>query len=72
MDIIIHHNPDCGTSRNVIRIITAVGITARQALWTSKIPAEGLRLLHDWPAPPFAKEDGNLVLDANGNRVESA
>jgi arsenate reductase (glutaredoxin) len=25
MDIVIHHNPDCGTSRNVLSIIQAAG-----------------------------------------------
>lgn len=25
MDVVIHHNPDCGTSRNVLAIITAAG-----------------------------------------------
>jgi len=25
MDIVIHHNPDCGTSRNVLSIIEAAG-----------------------------------------------
>ena len=25
MDIVIHHNPDCGTSRNVLAIIAAAG-----------------------------------------------
>ena len=24
-DVIIHHNPDCGTSRNVVRIVEAAG-----------------------------------------------
>jgi arsenate reductase len=27
MTIVIHHNPDCGTSRNVLAIITAAGQT---------------------------------------------
>ena len=27
MDIVIHHNPDCGTSRNVLAIIEASGYT---------------------------------------------
>ena len=26
MTIVVHHNPDCGTSRNVLRIIAATGI----------------------------------------------
>ncbi len=27
MTVVIHHNPDCGTSRNVLAIITASGAT---------------------------------------------
>ncbi len=68
--IVIHHNPDCGTSRNVLSIIRATGadpvvieylktgwtkpqlqglfaaadITPRDALRTSKSPAEALGL----------------------------
>lgn len=71
MSIVIHHNPDCGTSRNVVTIVRATGIepivieyletgwtrpqllglfaaanlTPRQALRTTKSPAEELGLL---------------------------
>ncbi|MCY4180252.1 MAG: arsenate reductase (glutaredoxin) [Litoreibacter sp.] len=142
MDVVIHHNPDCGTSRNVLRIIeaagyapfvveylktgwsepqlralfAAAGISAREALRTSKSPAEELGLtaedvsektlikamvehpilvnrpivvtekgvklcrpsglvldlLPNWPPAPFEKEDGSLVIDADGNRVAGA
>lgn len=142
MNIVIHHNPDCGTSRNVLRIVqaagytphvieylqtgwtepqlralfAAAGITPKQALRTSKTPAEDLGLLKGdvsdeavlaamvnhpilvnrpivackngvrlcrpsgavldlldtWPSAPFLKEDGDAVIDANGNRVEGA
>jgi arsenate reductase len=70
MQVVIHHNPDCGTSRNVLAIIeaagyaptvieylktgwtrpqllalfAAAGLTPRQALRTSKSPAEQLGL----------------------------
>lgn len=27
MSVVIHHNPDCGTSRNVLKIIEAAGYT---------------------------------------------
>lgn len=27
MSIVIHHNPDCGTSRNVLAIVEAAGVT---------------------------------------------
>ena len=69
--IVIHHNPDCGTSRNVLAIIQASGyrpvvieylktgwtrpqlrglfaaadLTPREALRTTKSPAETLGLL---------------------------
>ena len=139
MDIVIHHNPDCGTSRNVLAIIkaagydpyiidylktgwtkpqlkalfAAAGITARQALRLTKSPAvelgldahsvsdeilienmlvhpvlvnrpivcthKGVRLcrpsetvldlLDRLPAGPLYKEDGSLLIDAQGNRV---
>lgn len=137
--IVIHHNPDCGTSRNVLAIIqaagytpqiiayletgwtrpqllglfAAAGLTPREALRVSKSPAEqlgltdptvrddalleamvahpilvnrpivctpkGVRLcrpseivldlLDQWPKGPFLKEDGHLLIDADGKRV---
>lgn len=139
MQVVIHHNPDCGTSRNVLAIIEAAGytptvieyletgwtrpqlqalfaaadLTPRTALRTTKSPAEalgltdpavpdadlleamlahpilvnrplvatsrGIRLcrpsetvldlLDRLPPGPFAKEDGALIVDADGNRV---
>ncbi len=138
-DVVIFHNPDCGTSRNVVRIVEAAGykptvieyletgwtkpqllalfadagISPRDALRTKKSPAaelgltdpsvadedvleamiahpilverpivvtargtalcrpseQVLDLLDRWPSGPFAKEDGELVIDADGNRV---
>lgn len=73
MDIVIFHNPDCGTSRNVVRLVkdagytptvvkylqdgwtkpqlqalfAAAGLTARDALRTSKSPAAELGLLDE-------------------------
>jgi arsenate reductase len=137
--IVIHHNPDCGTSRNVLRIIEAAGyapvvndylrdgwtrpqllglfataaITPHQALRVARSPAEemgltapnitadqfldamvahpilvnrpivctpkGVRLcrpsetvldlLERLPPGPLAKEDGQLIIDAKGNRL---
>ena len=134
--VVIHHNPDCGTSRNVLRIIEAAGyqptiipyletgwtraqllalfaaanVTPRQALREKKSPAaelgllaEGvgdekilaamllhpilverpfvatplgvrlcrpseavLNLLERLPPGPFSKDDGELVVDAQG------
>ena len=141
MNIVIHHNPNCGTSRNVIAIVeaagykptiieylktgwtrpqllalfAAAGLTPRSALRINKSPAEELGLLNpdvsdetileamvthpilvnrpivctskgvrlcrpsdqvldlldQWPAGPFAKEDGSLLIDAQGQRVSA-
>ena len=137
--IVIHHNPDCGTSRNVLAIIeasgetpvvieylkegwtrpqllglfAAAGLTPRTALRETKSPAKelgllepgisgeaileamlehpvlvnrpivcspkGVRLcrpseavldlLETLPPGPFYKEDGELLIDAAGNRA---
>lgn len=137
--VVIHHNPGCGTSRNVLGIIraagyepvvidyltegwtrpqllalfAAAGITAREALRVARSPAEelgltaegvtedqlvdamvahpilvnrpiictpkGVRLccpsetvldlLDHLPPGPLAKEDGQLIIDAEGNRL---
>ncbi len=139
MNIVIHHNPDCGTSRNVLSIIeaagyapmvieylnvgwtrpqllglfAAAGLTPRTALRESKSPArelglldpsvkderlldamlehpvlvnrpivctpKGVRLcrpsetvldlLDRLPSGPLYKEDGQLLIDAEGKRV---
>ncbi len=139
MSIVIHHNPGCGTSRNVLELIrasgtepvvieyldtgwtrpqllalfAAAGLTPREALRTSKSPAAELGLLNEsvtdealldamiahpvlvnrpivaspkgvrlcrpselvldlldaLPPGPVAKEDGSLVIDAQGQRV---
>ncbi len=139
MDIVIHHNPACGTSRNTLQLIkdagyeptvveyidtgwtrpqllalfAAASLTPRQALRTTKSPAKELGLLDpsvpdevlldhmmehpvlvnrpivackngvklcrpsgavldlldNWPQGPWAKEDGTVLIDANGNRV---
>ena len=137
--IVIQHNPDCGTSRNVLKTIeaagyepividylkegwtrpqllalfAAAGLTPRTALRETKSPAaelgllepgvadetilsamlenpvlvnrpivctcKGVRLcrpsetvldlLAQWPPGPFEKEDGELLIDKDGNRV---
>ncbi|MGK7931586.1 MAG: arsenate reductase (glutaredoxin) [Microcystaceae cyanobacterium] len=137
--IVIHHNPDCGTSRNVLKLIeaagyqpivieylkegwtkpqllalfAAAGLTPSTALRTTKSPAAELGLLEpnvsdetifnamleypilvnrpivctekgvklcrpseavldileQWPDGPFAKEDGELIIDNQGQRV---
>ena len=137
-DVVIFHNPDCGTSRNVVRIVEAAGYTPtvveylktgwtkpqllalfaaagigpRDALRVKTSPAaklgltdpsvvdeniveamiahtilverpivatakgtalcrpseQVLNLLDRWPSGPFAKEDGELIIDAQGKR----
>jgi arsenate reductase len=137
--VVIHHNPDCGTSRNVLRIIQASGyapvvieylregwtrpqllalfaaadLTPRQALRVDRSPAEqmglaapgisddqmldamtrhpilvnrpivctpkGVRLcrpsetvldlLDRLPPGPLVKEDGQMIIDAEGHRL---
>lgn len=137
--ITIYHNPGCGTSRNVLKVLEATGedvrvveyletgwtepqllglfaaadLTPRQAMREKRSPAEELGLLGDGvsdetimaamlehpvlvnrpivctpkgvklcrpseavfdlldklPAGPLAKEDGELMIDENGNRV---
>ncbi|MEM7462079.1 MAG: arsenate reductase (glutaredoxin) [Pseudomonadota bacterium] len=139
MAVVIYHNPDCGTSRNVLAIIRAAGyeptvveylqagwskpqllglfaatdLNPSQALRVSKSPAEemgltdesvsdeqllsamiehpilvnrpivctpnGVRLcrpsetvldlLDQYPPGPYAKEDGQLLIDNEGRRV---
>ena len=140
MSIVIYHNPECGTSRNVLSIIEAAGetpivieyiktgwtipqlhglfaaanLTPKQALRTTKSPAAELDLLRETisdaellaamvahpvlvnrpivcsrrgiklcrpselvldlldslPKGPLYKEDGELLIDANGQRVK--
>ena len=139
MTITIYHNPDCGTSRNVLAVIQAAGyepnvveylktgwqldqllklfadagVTPRQALRETKSPAKELGLMEPgvsderllaamlevpvlvnrpfvvtpkgtklcrpsetvldlldrYPPGPFYKEDGELMIDADGKRV---
>ncbi|MBL3595247.1 arsenate reductase (glutaredoxin) [Rhodovulum sulfidophilum] len=137
--IVIHHNPDCGTSRNVLAFLrasgaepvvieylkegwtrpqllalfSAAGLTPREALRETKSPAREIGLLEKdvpedalidamlahpvlvnrpivctakgtrlcrpsevvfdlldrLPAGPLFKEDGQMVIDENGNRI---
>lgn len=140
MTLVIHHNPECGTSRNVLEIIqasgvepvvieylqagwtrpqllglfAAAGLTPRSALRTTKSPAQELGLLDDavpdetlldamiehpvlvnrpivcspkgvrlcrpseavldlleaLPPGPLYKEDGQMILNELGERVD--
>ncbi|MCE8442120.1 arsenate reductase (glutaredoxin) [Rhodovulum sulfidophilum] len=137
--IVIHHNPDCSTSRNVLAFLrasgaepvvieylkegwtrpqllalfAAAGLTPREALRETKSPAREIGLLEKdvpedalinamlahpvlvnrpivctakgtrlcrpsevvfdlldrLPAGPLFKEDGQMVIDENGNRI---
>jgi arsenate reductase (glutaredoxin) len=139
VNVVIYHNPECGTSRNVLAIIeaagyqptiieylktgwtkpqllglfAAAGLTPRTALRETKSPAAELGLLREGipngelleamikhpilvnrpivctrkgvrlcrpseivldllerlPPGPFKKEDGKLLIDAEGHRV---
>ena len=139
MTVVIYHNPNCGTSRNVVALAKAAGLnpdvieylnvgwtvpqlkglfaaanlTPREALRVHKSPAEELGLTKDgtpddailaamakepilvnrpivcsplgvklcrpaeaaldilpqWPTGEFKKEDGEFILDANGQRA---
>lgn len=93
MTLVIHHNPDCGTSRNVLEIIqasgvepivieylqsgwtrpqllglfAAAGLTPRSALRTTKSPAKELGLL-DVSVPDEARLDAMLAHPVLVNR----
>ena len=139
MNIVIYHNPECGTSRNVVEIVRSAGyeptiieyvktgwtrpqllglfaaanLTPRSALRTTKSPAEELGLLDPsvgedalldamlehpvlvnrpivcspkgvklcrpsetvldmldrLPPGPLNKEDGEMIIDADGKRI---
>jgi arsenate reductase len=139
MNVVIHHNPECGTSRNVLALLkaagyvptvidylkigwtrsqllglfAAAGLTPRTALRETKSPAAELSLLAPgvsddalldamlehpvlvnrpivctrlgvrlcrpsetvldildcWPPGPFLKEDGEVMIDAEGKRA---
>ena len=142
MKIVIFHNPDCGTSRNVVQIVkdagfsptvveyletgwtkpqlqslfATAGLSAPDALRTTKSPAaelglmggdvteehlldamvahpilvyrpsvackghvrlyrpsgQVLEILPQWPAAPYAKEDGSPLITAEGAVVPGA
>ena len=95
MSIVIHHNPDCGTSRNVLAILRALGLlepgasddTLLNAMIEHPIlvnrpivctpkgvrlcrPSETvLDLLDRLPPGPLFKEDGEMILNEEGERL---
>jgi arsenate reductase len=50
-DIIIYHNPGCGTSRNVLGLIRNAGIEPHIIEYL-KIPPTRAAWLGAWPRPP--------------------
>lgn len=114
--VTIYHNPDCGTSRNVLGLIRRAGLSVRDVLRRNGTPYDALGLgdpaltddrlldammahpilinrpivvtplgvrlcrpseavLDILPAPQrgeFRKEDGDLVVDAQGRRTDPA
>ncbi len=92
MDVIIYHNPQCGTSRNALGLIRNAGIEPHVVEYLKTPPTRlllrqlidrmGVRLcrpseavLDLLPVPQrgeFRKEDGKLVVDAEGRRAGAA
>ena len=86
MDVIIYHNPDCGTSRNTLGLIRNAGIEPHLIEYLKTPPSRLLlkQLLNRMGAEvvlevlalpqlgPFTKEDGEPVIDEQGRRVSAA
>jgi arsenate reductase len=67
ISITIYHNPACGTSRNVL-INRPIVVTP----WGAKLCRPSETLLDILPLPQkgaFKREDGELLIDARGQRV---
>ena len=76
-EVVIYHNPECGTSRNTLAMIRNAGIEPtvieylRDPLGTRLCRPSEL-VLDILPTPQkgyFAKEDGEVVIDQRGQRV---
>ena len=63
-DVVIFHNPACGTSRNVLGLIRHVGIEPTVIEYL-KTPPSKAKLKE----PPFTKEDGEVVEDSGVRRA---
>lgn len=68
-DVVIFHNPDCGTSRNVVRLVERPIVVTAKGTALCRPSEKVLDLLDRLPSGPFAKEDGEPVIDADGKRV---
>jgi arsenate reductase len=60
MDVVIYHNPACGTSRNTLALIRNAGVEPHVEAVLDLLPPQ---------RGAFAKEDGEKVVDATGARV---
>ncbi len=76
VDVVIYHNPECGTSRNTLAMIRNAGIEPHVPLVVTPLgvrlcrPSEAvLDILPEPQQAAFAKEDGEQVVDAAGRRV---
>jgi len=79
VDVIIYHNLDCGTSRNALALIRNAGVEPHVIEYLKSPPSRELliRRVHCMQVPlpqlgPFAKEDGEPIIDAQGRRVNAA
>ncbi|WP_233859218.1 hypothetical protein [Paraburkholderia sp. HD33-4] len=69
-EVIIYHNPDCGTSRHTLAMIRNSGIEPTVIEYLKHPPSR--EMLIDLPEPQrgaFTKEDGEVVIAGEGRRV---
>jgi arsenate reductase len=67
MNVIIYHNPDCGTSRNTLGLIRNAGIEPTVIEYLNNPPDCATLVLQ---RDAFTKEDGEPVVDAQGKRIK--
>ena len=73
--ITIYHNPQCGSSRNTLGLIRNSGTEPRPIVVTplgTRLCRPSEAVLEILPQPQqgaFSKEDGELVIDAQGRRT---
>ena len=81
MDVVIYHNPGCGTSRNTLALIRNAGVEPHVIEYLKCPPSRamvaeladgtglGVRGLVRERGTPHANEDGEKLVDASGVRV---
>ncbi|HEV7258691.1 MAG TPA: hypothetical protein VGN82_13000 [Bosea sp. (in: a-proteobacteria)] len=69
MDVVIYHNPTCGTSRNTLGLIRNAGMPLGVGLCR---PSEALLALLPPQRGELRPEDGELVVDASGRSAALA